>query len=78
MTPQGIEADEVKIEDIKSWLIPPSLTQLQSFLRFAGFYRCFMRYVSTIAAPLNDLMKKGVYFIWVLHMTKLFTPPSTS
>jgi hypothetical protein len=78
MTPQGIEADEVKIEDIKSWLIPPSLTQLQSFFRFAGFYRCFMRYVSTIAAPLNDLMKKGVYFIWVLHMTKLFTPPSTS
>jgi hypothetical protein len=64
VTPQGIEVDEAKIEAIKSWPIPATLTQLQSFLSLAGFYRCFMRDFSTIAAPLNDLMKKGVPFYW--------------
>jgi hypothetical protein len=54
--------DEAKIEAIKSWPIPPTLTQHQSFLGLAGFYQRFMRDFSTIATPLNDLMKKGVPF----------------
>jgi hypothetical protein len=56
--------DKAKIEAIKSWPIPSTLTQLQSFLDLAGFYRRFVRDFSTIAAPLNDLMKKGVPFYW--------------
>jgi hypothetical protein len=44
--------------------IPATLTQLWSFFGVAGFYRRFMRDFSTIAAPLNDLMKKGVLFRW--------------
>jgi hypothetical protein len=62
VTPPGIEVDEVKIEAIKSWPIPATLTQLRSFLSLAGFYRRFMRDFSTVAAPLNDLTKKGVPF----------------
>jgi hypothetical protein len=38
VTPQEIEVDEAKIEAIKTWLIPATLTQLQSFLGLAGFY----------------------------------------
>jgi hypothetical protein len=64
VTPRGIEVDEAEIEAIKSWLIPAPLTQLQSFLGLAGFYRRFVRDFSTIAAPLNDLMEKGVPFYW--------------
>jgi hypothetical protein len=56
--------NEAKIEAIKSWPIPATLTQLWSFLGLAGFYRRFMRDFSTIAAPLNDLTKKGVLFYW--------------
>jgi hypothetical protein len=52
--------DKAKIEAIKSWSIPTTLTQLQSFLGLVGFYQRFMRDFSTIAAPLNDLTKKGV------------------
>jgi hypothetical protein len=64
VTPQGIEVDEAKIEVIKSWSIPATLTQLQSFLSLVRFYWCFVRGFSTIAAPLNDLTKKGVPFYW--------------
>jgi hypothetical protein len=64
VTPQGIEVDETKIEAIKSLPIPATLTQLWSFLGLAGFYRRFMRDFNTTAAPLNDLMKKGVLFYW--------------
>jgi hypothetical protein len=64
VTPQGIEVFEAKIEAIKSWPIPATLTQLRSFLGLAGFYRHFVRDFSTIAAPLNDFMKKSVPFYW--------------
>jgi hypothetical protein len=62
VTPQGIEVDEAKNEAIKSWSILATLTQLWSFLGLVGFYQCFMRDFSTIAAPLNDLTKKSVPF----------------
>jgi hypothetical protein len=64
VTPQGIEVDEAKIEAIKCWSISATLTQLRSFFCLAGFYRRFVRDFSTIATPLNDLMKKGVPFYW--------------
>jgi hypothetical protein len=64
VTPQGIVVDEAKIEAIKSWPIPITLTQLRSFLGLVGFYQRVVRDFSTIAAPLNDLTKKGVPFYW--------------
>jgi hypothetical protein len=64
VTPQGIEVDEAKIEAIKSWPIPATLTQLRSFHGLVRFYQHFVRDFSTIAAPLNDLTKKGVPFYW--------------
>jgi hypothetical protein len=64
VTPQGIEVDEAKIEAIKSWPIPVTLTQLWSFLGLVGFYRHFIRDFSTIGTSLNDLTKKGALFYW--------------
>jgi hypothetical protein len=64
LTSQGIEVDEAKIVSITSWPLPTTVMQLQSFLGLAGFYRCFMRDFSTIAAPLHVLTKNGVPFQW--------------
>ena len=60
----GVEVDESKIEAIKNWPIPLNISQIRSFLGLAGFYRRFVKDFSSIAAPLNDLTKKGVEFVW--------------
>ena len=46
--------------------------QVRSFLGLAGFYRRFVKDFSTIAAPLNDLTKKDVEFVWGITQDKAF------
>jgi hypothetical protein len=62
VTPQGIEVDQAKVEDIHGWPIPQTLSQVRSLLGLASFYHHFVKDFSTIAAPLNELTKKGVPF----------------
>ncbi|KAK1664688.1 hypothetical protein QYE76_052847 [Lolium multiflorum] len=60
----GIEVDPAKIEAIESWPQPKTVTQVRSFLGLAGFYRCFVKDFGSIVAPLNELTKKDVPFVW--------------
>ncbi|WVZ80525.1 hypothetical protein U9M48_027994 [Paspalum notatum var. saurae] len=68
----GIEVDETKIDAIRSWPTPTTITQVRSFLGLAGFYWRFVKDFSTIAAPLNELTKKGVTFHWGTTQEKAF------
>jgi len=40
------------------------VSQVRSFHGLVGFYKCFVKYFSAIAAPLNNLTKKDVPFKW--------------
>jgi hypothetical protein len=54
--------DGSKIDAIQSWPTLMTVTQIQSFLGLAGFYRQFVHDFSSITAPLHELTKKGIPF----------------
>ena len=47
-----------------SWPPPKTVNQVRSFLGLAGFYRRFVKDLGSIAAPLNELTRKDVPFVW--------------
>ncbi|KAK1626629.1 hypothetical protein QYE76_000944 [Lolium multiflorum] len=68
----GIEVDPAKIEALESWPQPKTVTQVRSFLGLAGFYRRFVKEFGSIAAPLNELTKKNVPFVWGVAQQEAF------
>ena len=54
--------DPEKIKAIQEWPTPKSVGDIRSFHGLASFYRRFVPNFSTIASPLNELVKKNVAF----------------
>jgi len=48
--------DEEKVKGIQDWFAPKSVSEVRSF------YKRFVKYFSTIGAPLNEVVKKSVGF----------------
>ncbi len=56
----GIKMHPSKLEMIADWPEPASVKDVQSFLGFTNFYRCFIDNYARIVLPLNALTKKAV------------------
>jgi len=64
--------DQAKVDAVLSWQQATSLTETQSFLGFANFYRRFIKDYSRIARPLTELTKKTRKWVWNGEAGKAF------
>ncbi|GKF77697.1 putative reverse transcriptase domain-containing protein [Tanacetum coccineum] len=61
---EGIHVDPAKIESIKDWASPKTLTEIHQFLGLAGYYQRFIEGFLKIAKPMMKLTQKNVKFDW--------------
>ena len=61
---EDIMVDPKKIEAVRDWVRLASITEIQSFLGFAGYNRWSVEGFSSIASPLTRLTQKEVVFQW--------------
>lgn len=52
---EGVSTDPAKVSAVAKWPRPTTVSELRSFLGFAGYYRRFVEGFSKLAAPLNRL-----------------------
>ena len=64
MGKECILVDPSKIELVKNWPRPASISEVQIFLGLAGYYRHFVEGFSKIAVPLTELTRKSMRFSW--------------
>ncbi|MCO5586097.1 hypothetical protein L7F22_040036 [Adiantum nelumboides] len=64
LSEDGISVDPAKVQDIVDWPVPTNPSELRGFLGITGWYRTFIKGYATIAAPLTNLLKKGVKINW--------------
>jgi hypothetical protein len=58
----GISVDPSKVQDVLSWNTPTSVSDIQSFLRLAGYYQRFIEGFSKISKPMT--LEKDKKFRW--------------
>lgn len=68
----GIKMSPDKTKSITSWPEPTNVTEVQSFLGFANFYRRFIPHFSRLSLPLTTLTKKNSTFQWDLKAQESF------
>jgi len=60
----GLRIDESKIQTIQEWPTPCWVKDVQSFLGFANFCRCFINNYTEVTSPLTHLTQKNEPWTW--------------
>jgi len=56
---EGVEVDP-SVECIQAWEFPKTVSELRTFLGLCGYYRQYCPGYATVAAPLTEMLRKGV------------------
>lgn len=67
----SFEVDPTKIEAIRLWPAPKTLTDVRSFHGLASFYRRFVKNFSMLTAPITDCIK-ATAFQWTKEADAAF------
>jgi hypothetical protein len=67
----GVSVDPGKVRDVLNW-IPPTASEIQSFLGLAGYYHRFIKDFSKIAKPMTKLLEKNKAFEWTAECQASF------
>ena len=60
----GVHPDPGKVDAVHTLLAPTNVTKLQEFLGLVTYLSPFIPGLSTLTAPLQELLKKDTDFIW--------------
>jgi hypothetical protein len=61
---RGVLVDPCKVRDVLNWKLVTNISEIQSFLGLAGYYRRFIYDFSNLAKPMTCLLEKGKVFKW--------------
>lgn len=64
ITNDGILPDDSKFETIRDYPEPTNVDEVRRFVAFCNYYRKFVPNFADLAKPLNNLLRKGVNFVW--------------
>jgi hypothetical protein len=80
VSPKGITVDPDMVKEVLKRKPPMMVSEVQSFLGLAGYYRRFILNFSKITKPITELLMKGTNYIWsetcddaFKHLKKLLT-----
>ncbi|KAH7624275.1 putative Transposon Tf2-6 polyprotein [Nannochloris sp. 'desiccata'] len=68
----GVKMAADKVQAVLEWPTPSNASEVRGFLGLSGFYRNFIRNYAHIVAPLNELTKKNMVYIWTPLHAKRF------
>ena len=68
---EGVATDPEKIEAVKAWPTPTSVTEVRSFVGLVSYYRRFIKGFAVIARPLHKLMEEE-RFRWTKECEESF------
>jgi transposase InsO family protein len=72
ITQEGIQTEQNKVLAIQEWPIPTNLRELQQFVGMINYYRRYINNYADGMAPLFQLLKKQIPFIWTEKQQKAF------
>jgi hypothetical protein len=69
---EGTRPDPSKVDAVRGFPVPTTVTNVRSFLGLTGYYRKYIKGYSKLAGLLFELTKKDVVFVWNQDCQKAF------